>query len=119
MASRGGGRGRGRGQLTFNMEAVGISKGDALPPPTLQPSPLFPVSVCPPSPWAAPSCGLPGTYCFCAKLPAHPLSRVGLSLAVQLLCCTPVLLWPFAQWEHSIPTGGRGGEVGCAPGLVC
>lgn len=46
MASRG--RGRGRGQLTFNMEAVGIGKGDALPPPTLQPSPLFPVSVCPP-----------------------------------------------------------------------
>lgn len=45
MATRGGGRGRGRGQLTFNMEAVGIGKGDALPPPTLQPSPLFPVSV--------------------------------------------------------------------------
>lgn len=45
MAGRG--RGRGRGQLTFNMEAVGIGKGDALPPPTLQPSPLFPVSVCP------------------------------------------------------------------------
>ncbi|XP_004689636.1 PREDICTED: DNA-directed RNA polymerase III subunit RPC7-like [Condylura cristata] len=42
MASRGGGRGRGRGQLTFNMEAVGIAKGDAVPPPTLQPSPLFP-----------------------------------------------------------------------------
>ncbi|NXQ15109.1 RPC7L polymerase, partial [Peucedramus taeniatus] len=35
-------RGRGRGQMTFNVEAVGISKGDALPPPTLQPSPLFP-----------------------------------------------------------------------------
>lgn len=42
MASRGGGRGCGRGQLTFNVEAVGIGKGDALPPPTLQPSPLFP-----------------------------------------------------------------------------
>lgn len=28
--------------MTFNMEAVGIGKGDALPPPTLQPSPLFP-----------------------------------------------------------------------------
>ncbi|XP_069734475.1 DNA-directed RNA polymerase III subunit RPC7-like [Phaenicophaeus curvirostris] len=39
MASRGG---RGRGQMTFNVEAVGIGKGDALPPPTLQPSPLFP-----------------------------------------------------------------------------
>ncbi|NXN57956.1 RPC7L polymerase, partial [Rynchops niger] len=38
------GRGRGRGQMTFNVEAVGIGKGDALPPPTLQPSPLFPVS---------------------------------------------------------------------------
>ncbi|XP_064354992.1 DNA-directed RNA polymerase III subunit RPC7-like isoform X2 [Dromaius novaehollandiae] len=41
MAGRGG-RGRGRGQMTFNVEAVGIAKGDALPPPTLQPSPLFP-----------------------------------------------------------------------------
>ncbi|KAL2307048.1 hypothetical protein Nmel_005002 [Mimus melanotis] len=40
MAGRG--RGRGRGQMTFSVEAVGIGKGDALPPPTLQPSPLFP-----------------------------------------------------------------------------
>ncbi|NXY23183.1 RPC7L polymerase, partial [Atrichornis clamosus] len=40
MAGRG--RGRGRGQMTFNVEAVGIGKGDALPPATLQPSPLFP-----------------------------------------------------------------------------
>ncbi|XP_078499264.1 DNA-directed RNA polymerase III subunit RPC7-like [Lissotriton helveticus] len=36
------GRGRGRGQMTFNVEVVGIGKGDALPPPTLQPPPLFP-----------------------------------------------------------------------------
>lgn len=28
--------------MTFNIEAVGIGKGEALPPPTLQPSPLFP-----------------------------------------------------------------------------
>ncbi|NXH98152.1 RPC7L polymerase, partial [Pachycephala philippinensis] len=48
MAGRG--RGRGRGQMTFNVEAVGIGKGDALPPPTLQPSPLFPVSPAGPSP---------------------------------------------------------------------
>ncbi|KAJ6652105.1 hypothetical protein lerEdw1_013362 [Lerista edwardsae] len=42
MAGRGG-RGRGRGgHMTFNIEAVGIGKGEALPPPTLQPSPLFP-----------------------------------------------------------------------------
>uniref|UniRef100_A0A8D2J3Y6 DNA-directed RNA polymerase III subunit n=1 Tax=Varanus komodoensis TaxID=61221 RepID=A0A8D2J3Y6_VARKO len=42
MAGRGG-RGRGRGgHMTFNVEAVGIGKGEALPPPTLQPSPLFP-----------------------------------------------------------------------------
>ncbi|XP_020665904.1 DNA-directed RNA polymerase III subunit RPC7-like [Pogona vitticeps] len=42
MAGRGA-RGRGRGShMTFNVEAVGISKGEALPPPTLQPSPLFP-----------------------------------------------------------------------------
>ncbi|XP_048369565.1 DNA-directed RNA polymerase III subunit RPC7-like isoform X2 [Sphaerodactylus townsendi] len=42
MAGRGG-RGRGRGShMTFSVEAVGIGKGEALPPPTLQPSPLFP-----------------------------------------------------------------------------
>ncbi|XP_067834200.1 RNA polymerase III subunit GL b [Heptranchias perlo] len=35
------GRGRGRGQMTFNME-VGIGKGETLPPPTLQPPPLYP-----------------------------------------------------------------------------
>ncbi|XP_064257874.1 DNA-directed RNA polymerase III subunit RPC7-like isoform X2 [Passer domesticus] len=40
MAGRG--RGRGRGQMSFSVEAVGIGKGEALPPPTLQPSPLFP-----------------------------------------------------------------------------
>lgn len=28
--------------MTFNIEAVGIGKGDTLPPPTLQPAPLFP-----------------------------------------------------------------------------
>lgn len=45
MAGRGS-RGRGRGgHMTFNVEAVGIGKGEALPPPTLQPSPLFPVSL--------------------------------------------------------------------------
>ncbi|KAL7978376.1 hypothetical protein Chor_014915, partial [Crotalus horridus] len=43
MAGRGGrGRGRGGGHMTFNVEAVGIGKGEALPPPTLKPSPLFP-----------------------------------------------------------------------------
>ncbi|XP_065276577.1 DNA-directed RNA polymerase III subunit RPC7-like isoform X2 [Emys orbicularis] len=41
MAGRGG-RGRGRSQMTFSVEAVGIGKGDSLPPSTLQPSPLFP-----------------------------------------------------------------------------
>ncbi|XP_030638048.1 DNA-directed RNA polymerase III subunit RPC7-like [Chanos chanos] len=40
MAGRG--RGRGRSQLSFNIEVVGISKGDNLPPATLQPTPLFP-----------------------------------------------------------------------------
>nr|CAB3265036.1 DNA-directed RNA polymerase III subunit RPC7-like [Phallusia mammillata] len=37
-----GGRGRGRGNVTFNMESIGFGKGDALPPPTLQPPPLYP-----------------------------------------------------------------------------
>ncbi|XP_069796460.1 DNA-directed RNA polymerase III subunit RPC7-like [Narcine bancroftii] len=35
-------RGRGRGQMTFSVEAVGIGKGEVLPPPTLQPPPLYP-----------------------------------------------------------------------------
>ncbi|XP_063803209.1 DNA-directed RNA polymerase III subunit RPC7-like [Pseudophryne corroboree] len=40
MAGRG--RGLGRGQMTFNIQAVGIGRGETLPPPTLQPPPLFP-----------------------------------------------------------------------------
>lgn len=36
------GRGRGRGQLTFNVDALGIKKGEALPPTMNKPSPLFP-----------------------------------------------------------------------------
>ncbi|XP_075048972.1 DNA-directed RNA polymerase III subunit RPC7-like [Mixophyes fleayi] len=40
MAGRG--RGLGRGQMTFNIQAVGIGRGESLPPPTLQPPPLFP-----------------------------------------------------------------------------
>lgn len=37
--------GRGRGQLTFSVEIVGIGKGENLPPSSVQPTPLFPVSV--------------------------------------------------------------------------
>ncbi|XP_069805882.1 DNA-directed RNA polymerase III subunit RPC7-like [Dendropsophus ebraccatus] len=40
MAGRG--RGSGRGQMTFIVQAIGIGRGDTLPPPTLQPPPLFP-----------------------------------------------------------------------------
>ncbi|XP_062848481.1 RNA polymerase III subunit GL b [Trichomycterus rosablanca] len=40
MAGRG--RGRGRAQLSFPIEAVGISKGENLPPSSVQPTPLFP-----------------------------------------------------------------------------
>ncbi|XP_060777828.1 RNA polymerase III subunit GL b isoform X2 [Neoarius graeffei] len=40
MAGRG--RGRGRAQLSFPVEAVGIGKGENLPPSTVQPTPLFP-----------------------------------------------------------------------------
>lgn len=36
------GRGRGRAHLSFPVEAVGISKGENLPPSTGQPTPLFP-----------------------------------------------------------------------------
>jgi len=37
------GRGRGRGRATtFNLEQLGFNRGDALPPPILQPPPLFP-----------------------------------------------------------------------------
>ncbi|XP_016137414.1 DNA-directed RNA polymerase III subunit RPC7-like isoform X2 [Sinocyclocheilus grahami] len=34
--------GRGRGQLTFSVEIVGIGKGENLPPSSVQPTPLFP-----------------------------------------------------------------------------
>ncbi|KAJ3598376.1 hypothetical protein NHX12_001886 [Muraenolepis orangiensis] len=40
MAARG--RGRGRSNLTFSIEAVGFGKGESLPPSILQPTPLFP-----------------------------------------------------------------------------
>ncbi|XP_042372611.1 DNA-directed RNA polymerase III subunit RPC7-like, partial [Plectropomus leopardus] len=41
MAGRGGGRGR--RMMSFSVEAVGISRGDSLPPSIQQPTPLFPV----------------------------------------------------------------------------
>ncbi|XP_044064500.1 RNA polymerase III subunit GL b isoform X2 [Siniperca chuatsi] len=41
MAGRG--RGRGRRMMTFSAEAVGINRGDSLPPSIQQPTPLFPV----------------------------------------------------------------------------
>ncbi|XP_072372362.1 DNA-directed RNA polymerase III subunit RPC7 isoform X5 [Scyliorhinus torazame] len=37
-----GGRGRGRGQFTFNIEAIGFSRGEVLPDTGCQPLPLFP-----------------------------------------------------------------------------
>ncbi|XP_078071545.1 DNA-directed RNA polymerase III subunit RPC7 [Mustelus asterias] len=37
-----GGRGRGRGQFTFNIEAIGFSRGEVLPETRCQPLPLFP-----------------------------------------------------------------------------
>ncbi|XP_051271956.1 RNA polymerase III subunit GL b [Dicentrarchus labrax] len=37
------GRGRGRRMMTFSVEAVGINRGDSLPPSIQQPTPLFPV----------------------------------------------------------------------------
>ncbi|KAM6968404.1 DNA-directed RNA polymerase III subunit RPC7-like isoform 1-T1 [Aplochiton taeniatus] len=40
MAARG--RGRGRGHMSFSTEAVGIGKGENIPPSILQPTPLFP-----------------------------------------------------------------------------
>lgn len=36
------GRGRGRAQMTFNVDALGIKRGEALPPTVTKPSPLFP-----------------------------------------------------------------------------
>ncbi|XP_063040885.1 RNA polymerase III subunit GL a [Engraulis encrasicolus] len=36
------GRGRGRAQLTFNVDALGIKRGESLPPSMVKPSPLFP-----------------------------------------------------------------------------
>ncbi|KAM9853041.1 DNA-directed RNA polymerase III subunit RPC7-like [Aulostomus maculatus] len=37
------GRGRGRRMMSFSVEAVGINRGDSLPPSIQQPTPLFPV----------------------------------------------------------------------------
>ncbi|BET01361.1 Hypothetical protein polymerase III subunit Rpc31 [Nesidiocoris tenuis] len=39
----GGGRGRGRAALSFNVEALGISPGEALPGPQVQPPPTYPL----------------------------------------------------------------------------
>lgn len=132
MASRGGGRGCGRGQLTFNVEAVGIGKGDALPPPTLQPSPLFPVSVCPPFPRSF----MPLTDCMWSWIPPgsskSSSSGPSLSLYLQLTwdifqtrkclpllfivsapqlskCCVApsICLWFPAQWEHWVEVWGE------------
>lgn len=41
MAGRGG-RGRGRTNMTFNLEDLGIGRGEALPPTAVKPTPLFP-----------------------------------------------------------------------------
>lgn len=39
------GRGRGRGKgMSFNVEALGFGRGEALPGSIIQPPPLFPVS---------------------------------------------------------------------------
>lgn len=40
----GSGRGRGRASFTFNIEAIGFSKGAVLPDVVCKPPPLFPVS---------------------------------------------------------------------------
>uniref|UniRef100_A0A3B4YN24 Uncharacterized protein n=1 Tax=Seriola lalandi dorsalis TaxID=1841481 RepID=A0A3B4YN24_SERLL len=37
------GRGRGRRTMSFSVDAVGISRGDSLPPSMQQPTPAFPV----------------------------------------------------------------------------
>lgn len=52
MAGRGRGRGRGGG-MTFSTELLGFGRGEALPPPTLQPPPLFPPLEYKPAPLAA------------------------------------------------------------------
>lgn len=39
-----GNKGRGRAAYTFNIEAVGFSRGEKLPDVVLKPPPLFPVS---------------------------------------------------------------------------
>lgn len=39
-----GNKGRGRAAYTFNIEAVGFSRGERLPDVVLKPPPLFPVS---------------------------------------------------------------------------
>ncbi|XP_019387904.1 PREDICTED: DNA-directed RNA polymerase III subunit RPC7 [Crocodylus porosus] len=46
----GAGRGRGRAAFTFNIEAIGFSKGEALPEAAFKPPPLFPSIDCKPVP---------------------------------------------------------------------
>ena len=49
MAGRGG-RGRGRANLSFNVEELGFGRGEALPTAVLQPPPLFPPLTMKPAP---------------------------------------------------------------------
>lgn len=42
MAGRGGGAGRGRAAMSFNVEQLGFAAGEMLPGPVLQPPPLYP-----------------------------------------------------------------------------
>lgn len=42
------GRGRGRRTMSFNVDSVGIIRGDGFPPSMQQPTPLFPVRPEPP-----------------------------------------------------------------------
>ena len=38
-------RGRGRGNISLNIETIGFGRGEQLPTPALQPPPLQPVSL--------------------------------------------------------------------------
>uniref|UniRef100_UPI003AAECE5E DNA-directed RNA polymerase III subunit RPC7-like n=1 Tax=Centroberyx gerrardi TaxID=166262 RepID=UPI003AAECE5E len=63
MAGKGG-RGRGRTNMTFNLENLGIGRGEALPPSCHQPSPLFPPMTAQPLPL---QCGEEADYMLALK----------------------------------------------------
>ncbi|XP_078390296.1 DNA-directed RNA polymerase III subunit RPC7-like isoform X2 [Cetorhinus maximus] len=73
------GRARPQAPISLNVEAIGIGKGETLPPPTLQPAPLYPIlSVIPTStsPRGQPTTPSNGTPVDWRRLPRELKIRI-------------------------------------------